>query len=82
MIARESERLDSIMRLESLRKKSLKRSNKPEKTHNYPSSRNNYSTNRKGVGGRPRKNAQTAATKTSSTIFSHFQRHRSQPGKT
>ena len=55
MIARESERLDSIMRLESLRKKSLKRSNKPEKTHNYPSSRNSYSTSRKGVGGRPRK---------------------------
>ena len=51
------------------------------KSHNYPSKRNSYATSRKGVGGRPRKNAQTSAAKTSSTILSHFQQQHSQLGK-
>ena len=50
------------------------------KTHNYPSSRSSYSTSRKGVGGRPRKNAVATAKTPTSTLFSHFQRQQSQSG--
>ena len=51
------------------------------KAHSYPSSRSGYATSRKGIGGRPRKNANTpiSASKTS-TMFNHFQRQQSKSG--
>ena len=51
------------------------------KSHSYPSSRSSYATSRKGIGGRPGRNANMpiSASKTS-TMFNHFQRQQSKSG--